>query len=99
MQLEVTELDWRFTGKRHFKYMVRPYYASRIDHDKLFVEMRQWCWEQYGPSCEYRWYKNVSRDHPDFNKRWAWEVHNKGSQCRIFLKNREDVNWMVLRWG
>lgn len=97
MKLAVTKLDGRHTGNRHFKYMVQPNYE--VDNHKLFIDMRQWCWDQYGKSCEYRWYNNILAENPEFNRRWAWEVYNYGRQCRIYLNNQEDVNWMILRWG
>jgi len=57
-----------------------------------FLEVREWCWEQWGPSCEYEFvYKK------QFKPVWCWISDHHG-RYRILLETDKETAWYVLKW-
>lgn len=112
MKTKITKLDRRYSGNEYFKYSLpgpgNEYFnymavvkgfsggVNAIDH---FRNLRQWCWETFGPSCELSEYTILASNDKPVNERWCW-VNETPYRCpRILIKNEEDRNWFVLRWG
>ena len=74
-------------GFVNFKYVAK---LRRRTDSKKFKEMRQWCWETLGPSCEL-----VIMDKND-NFPWAW-IHDT-YRSRILLRSDKELAWFKLRW-
>lgn len=58
-----------------------------------FIEIRNWCWEQWGPSCELNfWYKIQSP-----NPKWAWLMDEW--RTRLYFGSDKEAQWFHLKWG
>lgn len=64
----------------------------KIERNK-FLEIRNWCWEQWGPSCELEHWVAIESGNPS----WAWD--NREYDMRIYLAEQQQVSWYILRWG
>lgn len=84
--LKIAKLDRRFTGGDKFRYCVDFNY--RDNH--IFVQHRNWCWETWGPSCEYKFIKS----NDDYNYCWIVDTY----RIRLYFKDEAAVNWYKLRW-
>jgi hypothetical protein len=83
---KITELDKRYTGGNYFKYSIEFLYQQ----GPLFCEVREWCWDTWGPSCELKFIED------DKEYKWAWITDNH--RTRIYFRDIEEVNWYKLRW-
>jgi hypothetical protein len=101
MKTKITKLDRRHTGYQHFNYMAVPNWQQNWNHVDLTDThrlMRQWCWETFGPSCEYDEYRSLF-GHRDINTRWCWLSSAENRHPRILIQSEEDKNWFLLRWS
>ena len=100
MKTKIKKLDGRYSGNEYFNYMAvvnGPIWPS-VDTIEHFRNLRQWCWETFGPSCELSEYTILSFNDKPVNERWCWHSPNSYHGGRILIKNEEDRNWFVLRW-
>ena len=72
---------------------------SLTDTARLWNKVWKWCWETFGPSCELSEYTILAVNDKPVNERWCWHSPNSYRGGRILIKNEEDRNWFVLRWG
>lgn len=93
MFYKIKKLDKRMGGSGYFAYKaeLNGYAALRL---KRSIEVRQWCWETFGPSAELSEY--VCGDQ---NASWCWETTHKNYTVRYLFKTQEQVNLFVLRFG
>lgn len=82
-------LDRRMTGHDDFEKCV-DFGNHNIDR---FIEVRNWCWEQWGSSCEFEYRKKLS----DPNPSWCWLTDEW--RIRIYLRSTKEVSCFLLRWG
>lgn len=94
MRLTIQKMDKRHKGADRFIYMVEWYDNGKTENISLIRDMRQWCWEQFGPSCEYYEYDCIAKGGLYVNPRWCWIASG-----RILLANEEDRNWFAMRWS
>lgn len=102
MKIKTTLLDKRHTGNRYFSYLAVPLWQpndTSIDKVDAIRQMRQWCWETFGPSCEYKEYAVLAGNGRAVNQRWCWISESFNNEPRILIKNEEDYTWFVLRWS
>ena len=100
MKYKLTTLRKNHIGRYYFDYMIEPVLdINHIIHTaEMFMEMRKWCWESFGPSCDYSEYAiAVGNKNFDVNDKWAWLQGIPTRKSRILL-NEEAKNWFVLRW-
>ena len=64
-----------------------------------FNEMREWCWENWGPSKEM-----MEFDHTDLfdgvhssNSHWCW-LNDAHGRRRIYLRTDHEAELFTLRW-
>lgn len=100
MKITVKKTDKRHTGSDRFKYYVdiRPttYTEWQLAEEK-FYEMRQWCWETWGPSREVDKYKSIEGAYTgDQNHAWSWI--NDQHRYRLYLGNKEEAAHFTLKW-
>lgn len=86
-------MDGRHNGNSYFTYMALMYHYNKSENMARVRDIRQWCWEQFGPSCEYYEYEEIACM-GEVNPKWCW----LGSE-RILIKDEADRNWFALRWG
>lgn len=105
MKVNIKKMDKRHTGNQYFNYLatiprhIRVGLKPRYQHVMDFVELRMWCWENFGASCEYSEYALLTDDNIDCNPRWCWMTNGHHIDSRILILNQADVNWLTLRWA
>lgn len=90
--MKLTKLDRRMTGYGDFKFMIKLYHNDQ-DLNK-FIDVRNWCWENWGPSCEYFFYKKLENEK---NPAWCWA--NYEFENRIYLAGDQEASWFLLKWA
>jgi len=83
--MKIGKLDKRHNGYDRFKY-----FASFSSTNLYkFVEVRNWCWQNWGPSSEL--------DITGLgDQKWAW-IHGQYN-TRIYLATDAEYQWFVLKW-
>lgn len=106
--LQVVRLDKRWAGYRQFRYcinFVEHYMSSRNDRLRLFNDIRSWCTDTWGVSCERDIYIILAEDlskakHDDsLNGHWAWHSDLNTGTFRFYLKTDKEVEFFMLRWS
>ena len=93
MNLLFEKLDRRHNGYDRFSHRVEVRnLINRFERDSEFVKVREWCWDNYGPSCErdFRMYK------PD--TKWSWHVSQTHGTCYIYLSGDTELTHFTLKW-
>lgn len=89
--MKLKKLDRRMNGYGNFTHFIEFRKVER----KKFVEVRNWCWEQWGPSCELEHWDLI--DQSEVNPAWCWD--SREYDMRIYLGDQAQVSWYILRWG
>jgi hypothetical protein len=102
MQIEVKKTDKRHTGSDRFKYYVDIKWTDYAKEHKLvmekFFEIRQWCWETWGPSREVDQYSSKEGSWTaDQNLSWSWI--NDQHRARIYLGSKDEAAFFTLKWA
>lgn len=87
--MKLKKLDARNKGYGQFVYMV-SFHCLR-DKQK-FCEVRNWCWQQWGTSCELDLYSAVTNK----SESWSWLVDEY--RMNIYLTTDKEYQWFLLRW-
>jgi hypothetical protein len=110
--IEIKKTDKRHTGSDHFKYCVnvkrnpknwasmgiQNVYLSRKLLIEEYDELRRWCVDTWGMSCDRTHYLELkSHDSQILNSHWAW--HTEYNELKIYLVSDKEVNWFKLRWS
>lgn len=85
--MRTSKQDRRHTGHDMYKYAATFRYAEA---DK-FVEVRNWCWATWGPSCELEFMHKMPKLLP-----WCWISDNY--RTRILFETEKEYNWFCLKW-
>lgn len=98
--MKIVKLDRRHTGWGTWQYSVsRPYGIPRGDSVLIFLQWREWAWNQWGPSKEL--YEYTAYDAFDgvasSNPHWCWNIVD--GQHRIYLRGYAEAQIFVLRWS
>ena len=88
MKYKITKLDRRHNGHLQFKFIVTPDVIGRNEVVKEFIELRNWCWENFGPSSEREWANPGAT--------WAWE--STFGNRRIYLKGEAESTFFALKF-
>ncbi len=101
MQIKVKKTDKRHTGHLRFKYYVeikpKEYIEYKLVMEKFF-ELRQWCWETWGPSREIDQYSSIEGNWAeDQNHAWSWV--NDQHRARLYLGGKEEAAFFTLKWS
>ena len=111
MNLITQRLNKSFNGHEYFKYRVQVYftksilgpyypgqpYISRLHAYLDFTKMRNWCWDQWGPSSEdhvYSW----DDDLPPVNLHWAWRNNDLDQKCYLYFRSDDELAFFNLSW-
>lgn len=101
MKITVKKTDRRHTGSDRFKYYVEIKATKHGEWalaKEKFFEMRQWCWETWGPSREVDQYTSFDESYKeDQSHAWAWI--NDQHRYRLYLGNKEEAAHFTLRWS
>ena len=105
MKITVKKTDKRYTGSDVFGYVVdvrsTPF---PVIHNKLnksqkvsqFHQVRDWCIQTWGMSCEREHYLQMLNDEFDVNTHWCW--HTEFYDTKIYLRSDKEANWFKLKW-
>ena len=106
MKVTVRKTDKRYTGADVFGYVVDVKQTSfPLIHTKLnksykiqhFQEIRDWCIQTWGMSCEREHYLQLVVDNiNDVNTHWCW--HTEFYDTKIYLRTDKEANWFKLKW-
>jgi hypothetical protein len=105
MKITVRKTDKRYTGSDVFGYVVDIKNTSfAIIHTKLnksqkikqFQEVRDWCIQTWGMSCEREHYLQMTADDFPTNEHWCW--HTEFYDTKIYLCTEKEANWFKLKW-
>jgi hypothetical protein len=83
------KLDRRFAGYNNFKYCSE---FARVEVQK-FQDIRIWCWDTWGPSCELSKYTKLDIQNPA----WCWA--STEWYTRIYFATDAEYSWFLLKWG
>ena len=86
--MKLKKLDARMKGYGDFKYAAK--FRKSGDRER-FIEIRNWCWETWGPSCELEFWKE------DRNPAWSWAVTE--FEMKIYLDGDKEASWYTLKWS
>lgn len=87
---KLQKLDRRHTGYQQFSHYVE------VTHKLFFLELRNWCWTQFGPSMERDWALELGNDTYSVS-RWAWSTEFK--QMRIYFTGAAELTAFLLVWA
>ena len=91
----VRKLDTRNQLCVFFKYQLKC-------NLPVFFEMREWCWEQWGPGIEAEHYTNTVNYMLKFYP-WCWDSNKYNGAAikhgKLYLKDDEALTLFVLRWS
>lgn len=99
-RFSIAKLDSRFAGHKHFKYRVKIL-GDYIVRYNSYIEVRNWCWETFGTSCERDILVELADKDESFVRKWAWhaEKYNKRfDECYIYLATDEEYVIYRLKW-
>lgn len=84
------KLDRRHTGYQQFSHYIEP-------KNKLaFLELRNWCWTQFGPGMERDWAIDLGNGTYSVS-RWAWYTEFKHQ--RIYFTGSAELTAFLLVWA
>lgn len=87
--MEIKKLDKRMKGYGYFNRCL----DFRKKESEKFIEIRKWCWETWGPSCEYEFWQSSNTKNPS----WSWIIDDW--RIRIYLATDKEIQWFHLKWG
>ena len=84
------KLDGRHQGNLWFTH--RSWFPKR--DTKAFLDVREWCWNTFGPSCELGLYSESKQAN------WAWRVDEERSySVNYYIYLTEDARALfALKW-
>jgi hypothetical protein len=86
--MKLKKLDKRHKGHGQFKYM-----ASFTQREKeKFCQVRNWCWQQWGPGCEIDFYPNVT------SRSYEWSWVSEQYRMNIYIATDKEYQWFLLKW-
>jgi hypothetical protein len=87
---KLQKLDRRHTGREQFSHYITP-------KNKLaFLELRNWCWTQFGPGMERDWAIELGNGQYSVS-RWAWDTEFK--HMRIYFTGDAELTAFLLWWA
>jgi len=100
MKVKIRKTDKRHTGHGVFLFVAEvewPGLGRRTERMQGFIELRQWCWETLGMSCEREhWFELYKQNCAVPNERWCW--HTDFGNFKIYLRSEKEANWFKLKW-
>ena len=86
---KVTKLDRRHNGYSFYKYSISPIERDYIKSRQDLIELRNCCWETYGPGAEIGWIQN--------NNTWAWDTEHGNK--RLYVKSDTELIFLELKFN
>ena len=105
MKVTVKKTDKRYTGSNVFGYVVDirntpfPVIHTKLNKSQKFSQfhqVRDWCIQTWGMSCEREHYLQLFADGLAVNTHWCW--HTEFYYTKIYLHSDKEANWLKLKW-
>jgi len=96
MKFKTTKLDKRHNGNHLFSHYVTFPNISTFQSKLQFIELRNWCWESWGPGMEID-YACALGSNQYQTCRWAWMTEY--GKARLYFSTTKEYNWFILKWG
>jgi hypothetical protein len=90
MPIFFQKLDGRHSAHRDFSHRAEIF-GPWDERRTQFVEIRDWCWENFGPGIE----RELRDQKPE--AKWAWHISESPSGYYIYLKD-EMLTYFSLKW-
>lgn len=90
--MKIKKVDGRMNAHGDFEYVI-PF---RLSNRKEFIEIRNWCWQSWGPSCELEHWQRL-KNQENINPAWSWSNQDFG--MNIYLGDESKAAWYLLKWG
>lgn len=92
--MKLEKLDGRHTGHEIFKYRIWMN-GPQQDRTTEFLNLRQWCWDTWGPGCE----RDIQRQ-VFLNPHWAWHHDENAAwgNLYIYLADDQALTLFKLKW-
>lgn len=105
MYYKITKLNKRNTWYQHFSHRVelkRHYNDHKLyEHTTNFIMLRQWCWDNFGPSVETMYWEQLQvTDQAHLaNNKWAWYVNtHDGYRTFLYFADETALFFFKLNW-
>lgn len=86
--MKLKKLDKRYKGHEHFKYLATFWHKDK----EKFCEVRNWCWQQWGPGCEIDFHHSVVNR----SSSWSWLIDEY--RMNIYIATDKEYQWFLLKW-
>ncbi len=104
MRFTLKKTDKRHNGNQFWQYIVIIEKAVNINYGRQSAiqkandlnQIREWCWETYGPSCELDFWLMLDDSAVSKNDKWCW--HTNFDNFKIYLRTEKEANWFKLKW-
>ena len=107
-KFSLEKLNKRYNGSDWFTYRLKiapvgRMYETYLERTANFLEIRNWCWETFGPSCELEMY-SVAQERNLTNPKWSWRFNNYGSRASqletfVYIAGEEELALLTLKFG
>lgn len=101
MTIRIRKTDKRFGGYEHFQYVVDLPGYRRPHKIVLFNEIRKWCADTWGLTCEKDAYLDLvasgATDALDY--KWVWHHDSFSLDFKIFLVSDKELTWFNIKWS
>ncbi len=99
MTVKIKKLDGRYTGSDFFQYCIQ----SNSLYNKEYYDIREWCWETWGPSKELNYWLldnkitlGLDEKVGSQNQHWCWQ--NDTYSRRLYFRTDKELVLLKLRW-
>lgn len=90
---KLQKLDRRHSGNDRFAYRIEFY----PNQTKLFNQVREWCWDNWGSSCEL----DLAYDDGWISKKeikWCWRFDESPRAIFLYFKSDVEASVYSLKW-
>lgn len=93
IKYKIRKLDARSKAHGLYEYQVQFW------NTKNYIEIRNWCWDNWGSSCEYELLrKTYGADITNFNESWCFQTEPEIPKYCIYIKDEAALMLFKLRW-
>lgn len=93
IRYKIRKLDPRSKAYGVYEYQIQ-FWSTRN-----YLEIRSWCWDTWGSSCEYELLrKSYGADEKYFNDSWCFQTDPEVPKYCVYIKDDPTLMLFKLRW-
>lgn len=93
IKYKVRTIDVRSKAHGLYEYQIQ-FWST-----KHYIEIRNWCWDTWGASCEYELLrKSYGVSEQAFNDSWCFQTEPEVPKYCIYIKDEAALMMFKLRW-